>query len=143
MLVVSQIHLLLILSAFPPFLKSQALAKSFGFPSSVYKPQPPVLVAFMLFQMVLTPFEAVFSLGMNALSREFEWQADRFALELGESALASDVVVKKDEEEVEGEDEKRVVYKPTGAVDDLGTRLAAALITLHVENLSTVWVDWL
>jgi STE24 endopeptidase len=125
LLLVSQVHLLLILSAFPPFLKSRALPKAFGYSASAYKPQPPILVAFMLFQMILTPFEAIFSLGMNALSREFEWQADRFALEMGESSLPR---------------EKNEV-KPEGGPDDLGAKLASALITLHVKNLSTVWVD--
>lgn len=96
----------------------------------------------MLFQMILTPFEAVFSLGMNALSREFEWQADRFALELGESTLPSEPSV-EDEDEKDQIAETQVVHKPSGGVDDLGARLAAALITLHIENLSTVWVDWL
>jgi STE24 endopeptidase len=26
---------------------------------------------------------------------------------------------------------------------DMGDRLGRALISLHVKNLSTVWVDWL
>ena len=52
---------------------------------------------------------------MNALSRKFEWEADAFACEL-QSQLN---------------------------IADLGDRLGKALITLHVKNLSTVWVDWL
>ena len=68
--------------------------------------------------MLLTPMEAVVGIAMNAVSRRFEYEADRFACELetqlGEPAMA-----------------------------DMGDRLGRALIALHVENLSTVWVDWL
>ena len=52
---------------------------------------------------------------MNALSRKFEWEADAFAYEF----------------------QSHLKYA------DLGDRLGKALITLHVKNLSTVWVDWL
>jgi STE24 endopeptidase len=55
---------------------------------------------------------------MHAVSRHFEWQADRFACEL-QDKLADD------------------------KMSDMGERLGRALITLHVKNLSTVWVDWL
>ncbi|KAG6888268.1 hypothetical protein C0992_009124 [Termitomyces sp. T32_za158] len=68
--------------------------------------------------MILTPLEAFVSIGMNAISRSFEYQADRFACEL--------------EVKVKHEDMK-----------DMGDRLGHALITIHVKNLSTVWVDWL
>ena len=68
--------------------------------------------------MILTPLEAVVGIGLNAISRQFEWQADRFACEL--------------QDKLDSEDMK-----------DMGERLGRALITLHVKNLSTVWVDWL
>ena len=55
---------------------------------------------------------------MNTLSRKFEWETDAFACEL-QSQLN------------------------TAEYGDLGDRLGKALITLHVKNLSTVWVDWL
>lgn len=55
---------------------------------------------------------------MNAISRHFEWEADRFAVELQDKL----------------EDEK---------MNDMGDRLGRALIALHVKNLSTVWVDWM
>ena len=69
-------------------------------------------------QMLLTPMEAVVGIAINAISRRFEYEADRFACEL-ENMLS---------------DEKMA---------DMGERLGRALIALHVENLSTVWVDWL
>ena len=68
--------------------------------------------------MLLTPLEAVVGILMNAVSRKFEYEADRFACEL-QNKLG---------------DEK---------MTDMGDRLGRALIGLHVENLSTVWVDWL
>ena len=68
--------------------------------------------------MILTPLEAVVGIGMNAISRKFEYEADRFACEL--------------QEKLETEDAK-----------DLSDRLGKALIAIHVKNLSTVWVDWL
>ena len=68
--------------------------------------------------MILTPLEAVVSIAMNAVSRHFEWEADRFAVELQDKLG----------------DEK---------MNDMGDRLGRALIALHVKNLSTVWVDWM
>jgi len=127
LLIVSQLHLFLLLSAFPPFLKSSPLVASFGYPPSVSK-NPPTLVAFMLFQMILTPIEAIFGLAMNALSRQFEWEADRFALELGHGSSPEEMDAHAKGSENSG---------------DMGERLARALIGLHAENLSTVWVDWL
>jgi STE24 endopeptidase len=68
--------------------------------------------------MILTPLEAIVSIGMNALSRKFEWEADAFACEL--------------QDKLDSEDMK-----------NMDGRLGKALITLHVKNLSTVWVDWM
>ncbi len=87
----------------------------------------------MLFQALLTPVEALFGMGLNAVSRHFEWQADKFAFE--QDVVDSDRKVA----EKEGED------TTTGKAEagDMGSRLARALIGLHKENLSSVWVDWL
>lgn len=69
-------------------------------------------------QMILTPMEAVISTAVNFVSRHFEWEADQFACELQARLSAPEMA-------------------------DMGERLGRALITLHVKNLSTVWVDWL
>jgi STE24 endopeptidase len=74
--------------------------------------------------MLLTPFEAVVGMALNAISRRFEYQADRFACELP-AILHVESAADKEE------------------MKDMGTRLGRALISLHVENLATVWVDWL
>src|ERR1700742_4318887 len=68
--------------------------------------------------MVLTPLEAVVSMALNAVSRRFEYEADRFACTLQQKLKSDDM-------------------------RDMGSRLGSALVKLHVENLSTVWVDWL
>lgn len=68
--------------------------------------------------MILTPLESVVTILMNSLSRHFEWQADAFACELETKLQAPEMA-------------------------DMGERLGRALVTLHVKNLSTVWVDWL
>lgn len=127
MMAISQLHIFAILALFPAFLHAPPLLRSFDFPKEVAA-RPPTIVAFLLFQMILTPMEAVVSIAMNAVSRHFEWEADRFAVEL------QDMLKEKAED---GKDEKL-----TG-MEDMGERLGRALITLHVKNLSTVWVDWL
>ncbi|KAI0298335.1 metalloendopeptidase [Multifurca ochricompacta] len=123
LLFVSQLHLFTILALFPAFLNAPPLLRSFGFPESVAA-RPPPIIAFLLYQMVLTPLEAIVGMALNAVSRRFEYQADRFACELPSILHA------------ESAEEKE-------AMKDMGTRLGRALIGLHVENLSTVWVDWL
>ncbi|KAI9068966.1 hypothetical protein FKP32DRAFT_1587294 [Trametes sanguinea] len=117
LLCLSQIHIFTILALFPAFLHAPPLLRAFDFPPSVAA-KPPTIVAFLLYQMLLTPLEAVVAMLMNAVSRRFEYEADRFACQL-QTML---------------EDEKMA---------DMGDRLGRALVTLHVENLSTVWVDWL
>ncbi|KAJ7302328.1 peptidase family M48-domain-containing protein [Mycena olivaceomarginata] len=117
MLAISQIHVFTIFALFPAFLHAPPVLASFDFSKAVAA-QPPTIVAFLLFQMILTPLEAFVSIGMHAVSRHFEWQADRFACELQEK-LSDD------------------------KMSDMGDRLGRALIALHVKNLSTVWVDWL
>ncbi|KAF7290747.1 CAAX prenyl protease [Mycena indigotica] len=119
MLAVSQLHVFSIFALFPAFLHAPPLLTSFDFPKAVAA-KPPTIVAFLLFQMILTPLEAFVSIAMHAISRHFEWEADRFACEL--------------QDMLPGEQEKMA---------DMGDRLGRALITLHVKNLSTVWVDWM
>jgi len=117
---VSSLHLFTILALFPAFLHAPPILLSFDFPKIVAA-KPPTMVAFLLFQMILAPLEVLVSIGMNALSRHFEWEADRFACELQDKLPAAQAEEMK----------------------DMGDRLGKALIQLHVKNLSTVWVDWL
>ncbi|KDQ52534.1 hypothetical protein JAAARDRAFT_198172 [Jaapia argillacea MUCL 33604] len=125
LLVISQFHLFTILGLFPAFLHAPPVLRSFGFGKDVAA-QGPTVVAFLLFQMILTPLESIVGIGLNFISRQFEWQADRFACEL--QGMLKEQGKLKDGDEGMG---------------DMGERLGKALITLHVKNLSTVWVDWL
>lgn len=117
MMAFSQAHLFTIFALFPAFLHAPPVLRSFDFPKSVAA-NPPTIVAFLLFQMILNPLEAVVGATMNAISRHFEWEADRFAVELQDKLGDKNM-------------------------QDMGDRLGRALVTLHVKNLSTVWVDWL
>ncbi|KAL0948416.1 hypothetical protein HGRIS_010997 [Hohenbuehelia grisea] len=117
MMAISQLHVFSVLATFPAFMHAPPLLRAFDFPKAIAA-RPPTIVAFLLFQMILTPVEAVVSILLNAVSRHFEWQADAFACELQDKLQAKEM-------------------------EDMGDRLGRALIQLHVKNLSTVWVDWL
>ncbi|KAL6303623.1 peptidase family M48-domain-containing protein [Sparassis latifolia] len=117
LLIVSQLHIFTILALFPAFLHAPPVLRSFDF-SKAIAADPPTILAFFLFQNIIMPIEAVVGIAMNAVSRRFEYQADRFACEL------------------------QTMLKEQ-SMSDMGDRLGRALITLHVKNLSTVWVDWL
>jgi len=117
MLLVSQLHIFTILALFPAFMHAPPVLRSFDFSPQVAA-NPPTIIAFLIFQMILSPLEAIVGIGMNAVSRRFEYEADRFACELQDTLKAEEM-------------------------KDLGDRLGRALTTLHVKNLSTVWVDWL
>jgi STE24 endopeptidase len=140
LLAVSQIHLLILFSLFPPFLHSVPVVHSLGFKAHTYTTATgtlhiPVVLAFYLFTLVLTPLDAVIKFAFNAVTRRFEYQADQFAAELTDEIR-------------DGEDKSITIAgdSPHAFSDRPGTmaeRLGRALIGLHVENLSTVWVDWL
>ncbi|GJE99954.1 peptidase family M48-domain-containing protein [Phanerochaete sordida] len=117
LLLVSQVHLFTILALFPAFMHAPPLLRAFDFPKHVAA-RPPTILAFLLFQMIITPLEAIVGIGMNALSRRFEYQADHFACILADKLQSKEM-------------------------NDMGDRLGRALVQLHVKNLSTVWVDWL
>jgi len=117
LLVVSQAHIFSILALFPAFIHAPRFLRAFDFPPEVAA-QTPTILAFLMFQMILMPMEAVIGMAMNAITRRFEFEADRFACIL--------------QHKLKSEEMK-----------DLGERLGTALIAIHVENLSTVWVDWL
>ncbi|OWB54344.1 hypothetical protein B5S28_g191 [[Candida] boidinii] len=80
LLVISQVHIFFIFSLFAGFIKNNSLFESFGFPV-----ERPILIGFMLFGDILKPVDAIMEFVMNLLSREYEYQADRYAAELGYS----------------------------------------------------------
>jgi STE24 endopeptidase len=115
LMLIMQIHTLGIIACFPAFLQSTPLLLSFDFPASVAV-HPPVLIAFLLYQAVLTPVDTVVTAFMHAISRHFEFEADRFACELHQ---------------------KHAVPGSQG----MGKRLGDALISIMIDNLATLWID--
>ncbi|KAG8761085.1 hypothetical protein FRC14_007866 [Serendipita sp. 396] len=115
LMLISQLHILGVISCFPAFLHSTPLLLSFDFPASIAV-HPPVIIAFMLYQTVLTPVDTFVSAAMHAVSRRFEYEADRFACEL------------------------HTKHGVPGS-EGMGKRLGEALISIMVDNLATLWTD--
>jgi STE24 endopeptidase len=83
-----QFHMFYIFALFSVFIDNNSLYSSFGFHRT-----HPIIIGFILFSDALAPMDAVVKLGMNVLSRKFEFEADKFAKELGyESELARSLI---------------------------------------------------
>ena len=67
-----------IFALFSIFIDNHSLYSSFGFHN-----QHPIIIGFILFSDALAPFDCIVKLLMNILSRKFEFEADKFALDLG------------------------------------------------------------
>ena len=67
-----------IFALFSIFIDNASLYNAFGFHN-----QHPIIIGFILFSDALAPMDAVVKLLMNILSRKFEFEADKFALDLG------------------------------------------------------------
>lgn len=75
---IAQLHLFYIFALFSIFLHNNSLYQSFGFYDS-----HPIMIGFILFSEALAPMDSVMKLFMNILSRKFEFEADKFAFDLG------------------------------------------------------------
>jgi len=75
---ISFINLFLVFSIFAALFKRTVLYRAFGFTHS----RPILMGLLIIFQYVLSPYFEVFSFALTALSRRFEFQADRFAVKL-------------------------------------------------------------
>jgi len=73
-----QAHLFWIFALFSAFVHNGSLYSAFGF----HREQP-IIIGFILFNEILSPSESLMGLGMNILSRKFEFQADAFSQKLG------------------------------------------------------------
>lgn len=100
---ISQVHVFYIFLLFSIFINNASLYADFGFIK-----ERPIIIGFLLFSDALAPMDLIIKLGMNIISRRFEFQADEFARNLG--------------------------YKK---------ELAASLIKLQIQNLSTMDADWM
>lgn len=67
-----------IFALFSVFIDNRSLYESFGFHN-----QHPIIIGFILFSDALAPMDAIVKFLMNILSRKFEFEADKFAFDLG------------------------------------------------------------
>jgi len=70
--------MLYIFALFSIFIDNRSLYSSFGFHT-----QRPIIIGFILFSDALAPMDAIVKFLMNILSRKFEFEADKFAFDLG------------------------------------------------------------
>eukprot|EP01023_Acetabularia_acetabulum_P055704 TRINITY_DN6450_c0_g2_i1.p1 TRINITY_DN6450_c0_g2~~TRINITY_DN6450_c0_g2_i1.p1 ORF type:complete len:454 (-),score=47.08 TRINITY_DN6450_c0_g2_i1:541-1821(-) len=76
--VMSQLLIIAQFSLFGLLRSSDSLYRSFGFEEGL----KPVFISLILFQLISQPMDAVLMFGQNVISRMFEFQADRFAVDL-------------------------------------------------------------
>ena len=69
---ISQFHMFYIFTLFSVFINNKSLYQDFGF----YK-EFPIIIGFLLFSDALAPMDTFVKLGMNVLSRKFEFQAGK------------------------------------------------------------------
>jgi len=80
-IIIAQVQIFLMFLLFAYLSKSKPLYVAFGFSDS-----QPVLIGLMIvLQYILAPYSSVVNFLMTMLSRKFEFEADRFAAELGKS----------------------------------------------------------
>lgn len=75
---ISQFHVFFLFALFSVFVHNASLYESFGFVN-----EQPIIIGFCLFSEVLSPTDSLIKLGMNMLTRKFEFEADAFSLKLG------------------------------------------------------------
>jgi STE24 endopeptidase len=89
LLSISQFHVFYVFALFSSFVHNKSLYEAFGFHN-----QQPVLIGFMLFNEVFGASDSIVKLGMNVMTRRFEFQADKFALDLGYKAELAQALIK-------------------------------------------------
>lgn len=124
LLLISQLNLLFTFTSFRVFIHNKALFSSFGFDPRLAITGPaggaqPVVIGFVLYQMVLEPLDSLVKFLMNRQTRKYEYQA-------GEPA----VLAKASAQRLKSADE-------FAAELDKKEDLKKALIKLHIDNLSS------
>ena len=71
---IAQVHVFAIFALFSAFIHNKSLFESFGF----YNEQP-IMIGFMLFNEILSPIDSVLTLGMNIMSRKYEYEAGEYS----------------------------------------------------------------
>ena len=72
---ISSFHLFYVFALFSVFINNNSLYQAFGFAK-----ERPIIIGFILFNEVLSPTDSLVKLGMNVLTRKFEFQAGKFSL---------------------------------------------------------------
>lgn len=88
MLFVTQLHIFALFYAFSHFINRAEIYEAFGFGK-----QMPVIIGLMLFGGFSAPSEILLSFLMNLFSRKNEFEADRFAVNLGYGDLLQSALV--------------------------------------------------
>jgi len=78
LMAISQVHLLYVFTLFSVFINNASLYSAFGFIT-----ERPIIIGFLLFNDALSPMDMVVKLLMNIITRKYEFQADKFATDLG------------------------------------------------------------
>ncbi|XP_074970578.1 CAAX prenyl protease 1 homolog isoform X3 [Phalacrocorax aristotelis] len=80
-IIISQINSFLCFFLFAVLIGRKELFAAFGF----YDTQPTLIGLMIIFQFIFSPYNEVLSFCLTVLSRQFEFQADAFAKELGKA----------------------------------------------------------
>jgi STE24 endopeptidase len=99
LLLVAQAHLLFTLTIFSVFIHNKALFAAFGFDPRLAVGSPaggpqPIVIGFMLYQMLFEPLDTFVKFGLNATTRKYEYQADEFAVQLGHKSELGSALIK-------------------------------------------------
>ncbi|KAF2405464.1 CaaX prenyl protease [Trichodelitschia bisporula] len=89
LIMITQFHIFYFFAFFSVFTKNKSLFESFGFHDDM-----PIMIGFMLFNEVFGPSDSVVKLMMNVITRKFEFQADKFALDLGYKTELAQALIK-------------------------------------------------
>lgn len=81
-LIIMQINLFLMFTAFSFMFRYAPLYEAVGFPAGL---QPVLVGLLVVMQYVMMPYNALLSFLLTCLSRHFEFQADQFAIKLGKA----------------------------------------------------------
>lgn len=75
-LLIAETHLLCFFFLYGHSMSSAAMFASFGFPTT-----RPIIIGLLLFSSIVSPIEHMIQLAQQYLTRRFEYEADRFAVE--------------------------------------------------------------
>lgn len=99
LMLIAQSHLFFTLVVFSIFIHNQTLFKAFGFDPllAVSSPQggpQPIVIGFILYQLLFEPLDTFVKFYMNSTTRKYEYQADEFAARLGLQKDLSSALIK-------------------------------------------------